>query len=716
MTSIGLFIRNLLFLLFTFYISGCADGTDISSVSMEALPSEKAEPSLSVEARITAWVGEQDTLVDVRNSRNELTLFYRSREEDCDFSNYTSCEFGQADLPTGDFVRDTALTLHNSAYYALENEHGISRARLMNGSKNSAMGKVLSFRGKLWRITPNATGFPQFDFKAWSSNDGYNWRAEQTDVEILRRAGHEIVVFQNKIWLIAGSQGYLPPVGPLNDVWSSEDGINWQLERKSAEFPPVSLHTTVVFNDRLWLIGGSTADGFNQQVWSTSNGVEWEASDVTEGLLPRSGHAVTVRDGKLWLAGGWNGTRHLNDTWYSEDGENWQATTQNAEYRSRQHHQLVGYKDALWIMGGRTGTGQVADLWTSAEGEEWRQVTTDTGFSPTSSGELLVFEDQLLSVGNNQTQSWFSNDGESWERRGERIPIINTSEAVEHAGKLWAVSKQQGVWSSEDGADWTRIGSADEFYSETSSRPGQNLLSYNGRLWLITHNLYDNLDSIWSSVNGHAWRQEPSPPKSPKVRTLVAAAAVRNEIWLRVSTSLTDQSIYAFDGTEWRQIITESPIPHAEEAAFVSFQDKFWQIGGVQKIERSFSERITCGKLAFLGRPCETETGVKEVWSSENGSDWFLETDSANFDSVDGARVVVKNNQLWLFSGSKHWSSTDGIAWVDEGEFALGQNTSIGVFADRFWGIEYDFAKPPSIWRDFEDGWRKGLSADLNLK
>src|SRR5262249_39588896 len=68
------------------------------------------------------------------------------------------------------------------------------------------------------------------------------------------RWDHTSVVFDNKMWVIAGYDD--APEINLRDVWSSSDGQAWTLVKAEAAFGPRLDHTTVVFNNKMWVIGG----------------------------------------------------------------------------------------------------------------------------------------------------------------------------------------------------------------------------------------------------------------------------------------------------------------------------------------------------------------------------------------------------------------------------------------------------------------------------
>lgn len=77
------------------------------------------------------------------------------------------------------------------------------------------------------------------------------------------------------------------------------------------------------------------------------------------------------------------------------------------------------------------------------------------------------------------------------------------------------------------------------------------------------------------------------------------------------------------------------------------------------------------------------------VWSSTNGSDWFLETDQADFET-NKAKMIAFKNELWIFGDSGYgWSSTDGVHWKIKTTTAPGLvwfgGFDIEVFQNKLW-------------------------------
>src|SRR5688572_5360766 len=87
---------------------------------------------------------------------------------------------------------------------------------------------------------------------------GVDWEQATGAAAFSGRYRHSSVVFNNKLWVIGGfgSNG-----GLKNDVWSSPDGVNWTQATGAAPFSARQGHTSVVFNNKIWVIGGDSGVG-----------------------------------------------------------------------------------------------------------------------------------------------------------------------------------------------------------------------------------------------------------------------------------------------------------------------------------------------------------------------------------------------------------------------------------------------------------------------
>jgi hypothetical protein len=58
------------------------------------------------------------------------------------------------------------------------------------------------------------------------------------------------------MWVIAGTTD---GTTCLNDVWHSTDGASWTEAVANAAFPVRQIHTSVVYNNKMWVIAGENS-------------------------------------------------------------------------------------------------------------------------------------------------------------------------------------------------------------------------------------------------------------------------------------------------------------------------------------------------------------------------------------------------------------------------------------------------------------------------
>ncbi|MCB0375581.1 MAG: hypothetical protein KDD04_06650, partial [Sinomicrobium sp.] len=184
--------------------------------------------------------------------------------------------------------------------------------------------------------------------------------------------GHTMAVFEDKLWLIGGNEE-----GGIykNDIWRYDEELEEWTEvtdpAAGAPFSPRYAHATVVFKNKLWVIGGRLGGtDYANDVWCYDGELEeWtEVTDPATGA-PFSGryaHTTTVFDNKLWGIGGFD-EDYKNDVWYSPDGITWTEITDpatGAPFPGRGSHAVAVFEDKLWLIGGYKGAqNYLGDIW-----------------------------------------------------------------------------------------------------------------------------------------------------------------------------------------------------------------------------------------------------------------------------------------------------------------------------------------------------------------
>jgi hypothetical protein len=223
-------------------------------------------------------------------------------------------------------------------------------------------------KNKMWIVGGDANQH-HYQNDVWNSEDGTHWNLVSNDVPWRNRVLHYTLAFDEKIWVMGGQS--LPQFAPApeafyNDVWNSEDGVKWNRLTEHAPWPPRGMiGGSVVFKDRMWILGGGTYDTpttpkrkFYNDVWSSADGANWERHVELAPWAPRQYHDVAVAHGAMWVMEGWNkGNR--NDVWYSSDGVNWHELA-NTPWAPRHAASVFVHDDALWMV---AGNNMFPDVW-----------------------------------------------------------------------------------------------------------------------------------------------------------------------------------------------------------------------------------------------------------------------------------------------------------------------------------------------------------------
>ena len=208
-----------------------------------------------------------------------------------------------------------------------------------------------------------------------------------------KRAGHTSLVFDNKIWVIGGYDG----TNYHNDVWFSSDGINWTEATGNAPFSTRWKHASVVYDNKIWVIGGQSDDPtdtlvnlYYSDVWYSSNGVDWTMA-VDNPFEERYGHTLTVFDGKMWVIGGYPSNFDTDNVWQSSNGVNWTLVNDNVPYGiDLRGHSAFEFQNELWM------TNTYEDIWKTNNGTIWDLELEDSAFLRRVFASVESFDENLV--------------------------------------------------------------------------------------------------------------------------------------------------------------------------------------------------------------------------------------------------------------------------------------------------------------------------------
>lgn len=246
----------------------------------------------------------------------------------------------------------------------------------------------------------------------WTTEDGVKWNMVKEHAEWPLRRSMSVVYFHNKLWLFGG---WSPVSGYTSDVWQSDDGITWKKVVSQAPWPAREGQTAEVFQDKIWFFGGVNYDKreVKNDAWYSEDGINWKQSETVVPWSPRWDHAIAVFNGKIFLAGGMNlSDQTFNDVWSTSDGINWSLVTDHASWKERQGHSLVVFHDKLWIVGrlNDKATGGPNDIWYSDDGVKWEKTDNDPLWLGREDHSVVVFNDRIYVFGGTDSNWKWQND------------------------------------------------------------------------------------------------------------------------------------------------------------------------------------------------------------------------------------------------------------------------------------------------------------------
>jgi len=309
------------------------------------------------------------------------------------------------------------------------------------------------------------------------------------------------------------------PKSPLFPTPTPE-GSNWVKATASAGFSPRAAHSSVVYNGRIWVIAGVSNPGntYNNDVWSSSDGVNWAQSTASAAFGIRAGQSSVVYNNLMWVIGGYDGTinKYYNDVWYSSDGVSWTAATSSAAFSARLEHSSVVLNNLMWIIAGEDVSGSDDnDAWYSSDGITWTRATAAAPFLGRFSQGSVAYNSRMWSIAGMSYNAgcgcwqydygvWSSPNGVSWANPtpSPAFSARSALSSVVYDNKMWIIGGREysgayknDVLSSTDGAVWPQATASAAF----PGRSNHTSVVFNNSMWVIGGSNGSFLNDVWYS-------------------------------------------------------------------------------------------------------------------------------------------------------------------------------------------------------------------------
>ena len=279
---------------------------------------------------------------------------------------------------------------------------------------------VFVMNGEMRLLTPSG---------GWISKDGKNWtRTNLPDVG-LNPAYLRFIQFKGAIYALGTIQGNYLNMKLTSKISRTRDFKSWETVAEKSNLPERVFYGSVVFKDKIWLFGGYDGKRYYNDVWNSEDGVNWTRVASNTAWSPRNNGVFIFKD-RLWLFGGGviDGEKTDNpnsskEVWTSEDGINWTPIKINSERMPG--GTPVVFDERLWFIGGNRNDGAFdSAVFVSEDGINWRSESAP--WSPRGAVSVWVFDEKLFMTGgkysykepNGEIKFVYSND--VWEMSRKR--------------------------------------------------------------------------------------------------------------------------------------------------------------------------------------------------------------------------------------------------------------------------------------------------------
>ena len=257
---------------------------------------------------------------------------------------------------------------------------------------------------------------------------GYKWEKVTCAAEFSPRDGAGALVFKDSLRLIGGWNPLDKNNFPLvcnNEVWSSLNGVTWSRTKentfinknfnKKEDWEGRHSAGYAVYKDRMWIIGGDENQGhFQFDVWNSSDGKKWKYVNLNSPVPwgPRVLQHTVVFKNKIWIMGGQtipqfaeSKEKFYNDVWNTEDGINWSLVSKDIPWEAREYHDTTVFDNTIWVIGG-VGESDIKnrnDVWFSKNGIDWQELP-NTPWKKRHASSIFIHNNSLFVIAGNNME------------------------------------------------------------------------------------------------------------------------------------------------------------------------------------------------------------------------------------------------------------------------------------------------------------------------
>lgn len=232
----------------------------------------------------------------------------------------------------------------------------------------------------------------------WRSADGVSWENTALPNALGNVAFADYVQFNGGVYALGTVSGNIETYQQTSRIARTTDFKTWHTVAESSNLPKLIFYKSVVFNGKIWLLGGFDGKRHTNEVWSSTDAVRWSRVTPHAAWSPRNPGGVVVFRNRLYLIGGGEIDKPaFTDVWSSENGKDWRLETPRMHPTPFWGYHAVAFDNQLWLVGCNRGGAFTNEVMRSFDGKTWQPERAP--WSPRGAVATTIFRGNLLLTG-----------------------------------------------------------------------------------------------------------------------------------------------------------------------------------------------------------------------------------------------------------------------------------------------------------------------------
>lgn len=224
----------------------------------------------------------------------------------------------------------------------------------------------------------------------WYSLDGIEWTKSNLTNSIHNLAFLDYVQYNNSVLGLGHFEGNIEKFILATSIYKTTDMQDWDVIAEKCNLPERFFYHPFVFNNKIWIIGGSNGTDQFSDIWNSDDGIRWKKIADNLPFGKRDGSQFVMLNNKIYMLN--------NDVWSSTDAIHWaKETNEIVSGENIFGYAAVAYDNKIWLLGCNRNGAFKSEILVSNDGKSW--VAQNAPWSPRGGIAACVFKNEIIMTG-----------------------------------------------------------------------------------------------------------------------------------------------------------------------------------------------------------------------------------------------------------------------------------------------------------------------------